>query len=47
MTYYHIYDNFCKPGCIEGDLDQFVVDYLYKAINNDQNGVIIVFFPID
>ena len=35
VIYYHIYDDFCKPGCIEGDLDQFVVDYLYGSINDN------------
>ena len=47
MAYYHVYDNFCKPGCIKGDLDRFVVDHLCKSIDDDQNRVVTVSFLID
>ena len=35
VTYYHIYDDFCKPGCIKGNLDWFGIDYLYKSIDDN------------
>ena len=47
MIYYSVYDDFWKPGYIDGNLDRFVVDYLFELINDDQNGVVTVFFSID
>ena len=47
IIYYHVYDDFCKPGYIEGDLDRFVVDHLLEPINHDQNKVITATFPFD
>ena len=47
MTYYHVYDDFGKPGCIKGDLDRFVVDHLRESIDDDQNGVVTVSLFID
>ena len=47
MTYYHIYDGFCKPGYIEVDHDQFVVDHLCELINNNQNKIVTISFSID
>ena len=35
MTYYHIYYNLCKPGCIDDDHDWFVIDHHCESINND------------
>ena len=35
VTYYHIYYDFCKPRCIENDLDWFVMDHLCDPINDD------------
>ena len=35
MAYYRVYDDSCKPGCIEDDLDRFVVDNLCELIDND------------
>ena len=35
MAYYYVYDNFCKPGYIESDLDKFVIDHLCESIDND------------
>ena len=47
VTYYHVYDDLCKPGCIKGDFDRFVGDYLPEPINDDQNRVVTVIFPIN
>ena len=47
MTYYHVYDDFCKPKCMERDFDRFVVDHFCESIDNDSNRVLTVFFPID
>ena len=33
--YPHIYYDVCKPECINGDLDQFLVDYFCKPNNNN------------
>ena len=35
VTYYHVYNDFCKPGCIEADLDLFIVDHLCESIDNN------------
>ena len=35
MAYYHVYDDFYKPGCIKDDLDRFVADHLCELIDND------------
>ena len=47
VAYYHIYNDFCKPRCIKGNLDQFVVDHLCESIDNDYNGIVTVSLPID
>ena len=47
LMYYRVYDDFCKLGCIEDDLGQFVVDHLHEPINNNQNKVVTVSFSID
>ena len=33
--HYYIYHNLCKPECIDGNFDQFVIDYFYELINNN------------
>ena len=47
VIYYHAYYNLCKPGCINGNLDQFVVDHFYEPINDDLNRGVTVFLLID
>ena len=47
VMYYNVYYDFCKPGYIKDNLDQFLIDHLRELINNDQNGIVTVFFSID
>ena len=42
VMHYHVHYNLCKSGCIDGDLDQFIVDHLCEPINNDYNKVVTV-----
>ena len=35
VMHYHIYYNLCKPKCIDGDLNRFIVDHLCKSINDN------------
>ena len=47
MIHYHVYYYLYKLGCIDNDLDWFVIDHFCEPINKDQNRVVTFFLPID
>ena len=42
MPYYHVNDDFSKAWGVDGNLDWFVVNNLYKLIDDDEDWVITV-----
>ena len=37
VPYYYIYDDFCKAGSINSELDWLIMYYLGQLVNNDKD----------
>ena len=46
MPHYHVNHDLSKAQGVNGDLDWLVMNYFCKPIDNNEDSVVTVFFPI-
>ena len=46
MLYHYIDNNFCKAWGIDGDLDWYVINHFCEPIDDDEDWIIAIAFPI-
>ena len=42
MLYYHVDNNLKKAQDVDGNLDKFIMNYLYEPIDDDKDWVVTV-----